>query len=89
MTPEKFTEANTEFHPPIGLEESQCQTIHGYVGQIKSGSCDGCDQTVVAYRLSIEEIEWLRRNPVLYLSMIGGLAPHFLSFSFEQATHPA
>lgn len=89
MTPETFPESNITYRPPQGLEESQCRSIPAYDGQIKSGSCDGLRQVVVAYRLTPEEIEWLKNNPVIYLSMIGGLAPHFLSFTFHQATHPA
>lgn len=89
MIPEKFPEANCNFGPPSELEESQCYSVVGYRGQIQGGSCDGLEQVVVAYRFTEAELEFLKEKKVIYLSMIGGLAPHFLSYNFHTATHPA
>ena len=90
MTPAKFLEANTVYGPPSDLEESQCFSIPAYQGTVDGGSVDGCRQVVVAYDLSPEEIAYLHQNGGrLFLSMIGGLSPHFLSFTFDQAIHPA
>ena len=90
MQPAKFPEAAVKFTPPNDLEESQCRTIPAYRGRVEGGSCDGYETVVVAYDLSPEEIEILRQNGGrIFLSMLGGLAPHFLSFSFHEATHPA
>lgn len=89
MTPEKFPEANITFGPPSELEESQCQSVSGYRGQVQGGSCDGLQQVIVAYRFTQAELEFLMEKKVIYLSMIGELAPHFLSYNFHQASHPA
>lgn len=89
MTPVKFEHANTEYGPPINLEESQCRTIPAYQGEIVGGSCDGLKQVVVAYQLTNEEIYLLANGGLFYISMIGGLAPHYPSLSFYDATHPA
>ena len=44
----------------------------------------------MAYQFTKEEIDALLANDgVLYFSMIGGLAPHYPSLSFHDATHPA
>lgn len=96
MTPVKFTEANCVFGPPSDLEESQCRSIHAYKGEIHGGSCDGLLVVVVAYRFTKEELQHMMRQserdgerPVMYFTMIGGLAPHYPSLSFHDATHPA
>lgn len=89
MTPEKFPEANCVFGPPSDLEESQCRSIPAHLGEIKGGSCDGLKQVVVAYRLTTDELAILNAGGLLYFSMIGGLAPHYPSLSFHDATHPA
>lgn len=89
MRPVHFPEANTHFTPPPDLEESQCLTVSGYSGTVRSGSVDGSQVTVVAWKLTEEEIEALRGGALLYVSMLGGLAPHLLTLSFHDATHPA
>lgn len=89
MTPAKFNEFNCTFGPPSELEESQCKTIPAFKGQIQGGSCDGLVSVVVAYKMTREEAEVLLNGGLLYFTMIGGLAPHFPSLSFRDATHPA
>jgi hypothetical protein len=90
MTPVKFPECNIEFVPPQTLDESQCRSLRGYTGEIVGGSCDGLKQAVVAYQFSPEELELLRTNDgIIFLSCIGSLPPHYLSFTFHDATHPA
>lgn len=89
MTPVKFPECNDVFGPPHGMEESQVHSIPAHVSQAIGGSCDGSQMVVVAYKLSVEEITLLANGNPLYLTMLGGLAPHFHSFTFHQATHPA
>ena len=89
MSPVRFQQCNTLFLPPQDLEETQCRSIPAHVGEIQGGSCDGLMQVVVAYKLTKEEIEVLSKDGLLYFSMIGGLAPHYPSLSFHEATHPA
>lgn len=89
MTPAKFPEANCTFGPPPDLEESQCRSIPAFKGQTESGSCDGSPIVVVACRTTKEEAQWLLDGGLLYFTMIGGLAPHYPSLSFHDATNPA
>lgn len=95
MTPAKFPESNAVFGPPADMTEEQVRTIPAYRGQFawqgefEKGSCDGAPCVVVAYQLTKEEIEVLANGGLLYFTMMGGLAPHFPSLSFDAATHPA
>lgn len=89
MSHVKFPEANCVFGPPPDLEESQCKSVPAFKGEIEGGSCDGLKQVIVAYQLTKEEIDVLVNGGLLYFSMIGGLAPHYPSLSFLDATHPA
>lgn len=89
MTPEVFPECNSRFNPPPNLDESQCHTLPAYAGMVLGGSCDGLAQVVVAYRLSLEDIEEIAKTGVIYITMLDGLLPHYLSFNFHDATHPA
>lgn len=91
MTPRDFHEANTRFHPPSDLEESQCFTIPAYLGTVDRGSVEGAKIVVVAWQLSPEDLYAMSRQeiPTIYISMLGGLAPHFLSLSFKDSIHPS
>jgi hypothetical protein len=95
MKPAQFPEANTTFGPPEGFAESQVYSIPAYMGTSEGGSCDGVDIVVVKYELSSEELRYMAQRaeegepPAIYITMMGGLAPHYLSLSFHQATHPA
>ena len=89
MIPFKFPEANSRFGPPNDLEESQCFTIDAYQGQVNGGSVDGCQVVVTAWLTQPWELKLLSEGKPLFLSFIGGLPPHFVSMSFEEATHPA
>ena len=89
MTPIKFKEANTRFGPPADLAESQCMTIPAFVGKVHGGSVDGSSIVVVAWQPTAEELGQLAAGKPIYISMIGGLAPHFLTTDFEQAIKPA
>jgi len=89
MNPVKFPEANSTFGPPAGLEESQVQTVAAYVGQIERGSVEGMSVVVVAWQPTPAELEVLNAGGAIFLSVIGGLPPHFLTTDFQSATHPA
>lgn len=89
MIPADFPEANASFRAPVDLEESQCATIPAYRGQVVGGSVDGCDLVVVAWRPTHAELTRINLGLPIFLTVIGGLPPHYLSTSFEEATHPA
>lgn len=89
MTPYAFPETNVTYGPPPDLDESQCRSIAAYRGHAVGGSCDGAPITVVAYKLTLEEIEVLKQTGMIYFSVIGQLVPHYPSLSFHDATHPA
>jgi hypothetical protein len=89
MTAIDFSQANKYFGPPAGLEESQVRSIPAFVGDTTSGSVDGVPLVVVAWQPSFEDLELMKQGKPIFITMMGGLAPHYLSMSFEQATHPA
>ena len=89
MTPVDFPEANNVFGPPPDLDETQCNRVKGWAGQAVGGSCDGVFMVVVAWKPSLTELAQLNAGAPIFLSSIGGLPPHFLTTSFEQATHPS
>lgn len=89
MSPVDFPQSNKPFGPPPEYAESQVRTIMDYLGVIQGGSMDGCTQVVVAWKPTKEELDRMILGEPVFISMIGGLAPHFLSTSFEEATHPA
>lgn len=84
MIPTHFPECNRSFGPPSDLQESQCATIKAF-----GGSCDGVPMTIVAWKPTPQELEAINGGALVYLTCIGGLPPHFLTTSFEQAKRPA
>ena len=86
MTPTDFPESNVIYGPPPELDDSQCMRIRAYQGQVQGRSMDGADFVVVAWRPDIVDIERLAAGQPLYLTMIGGLAPHFITTAFNEAT---
>lgn len=89
MNPVEFKESNIKFSPPADLVECQCSTIHAYVDSIKGGSVDGSQLVITCWQPTPSEIEDIVKGMPIFFSSTGGLPPHFLSTSFEQATHPA
>jgi hypothetical protein len=89
MSPTTFPEANCCYGAPEGMAESQVMTIPAFTHQVQGGSCDGSLQVVVAWQPSPEELTVLNAGGPLYISMLGGLAPHYPSVDFHAATHPA
>lgn len=84
-----FPEANKQYGPPPGLEEPQCMTIPAFEHQVLGGSCDGLKQVVVAWKPTDEEIELIKQGKPIFISMMGGLAAHYPSLNFYDATHPS
>ena len=80
-----FPEANKNLGAPTGLDESQVKTIPAFFGQITGGNLDGLNMIVVAWKPSLREIEELKNGGSVFLTVIGGLPPHFISTSFKEA----
>jgi len=81
---EQFPESNCVFKSPPDLEGS-CQEIRAYQGQCTSGIFDGAMQCITAWRPSEHDMEMMRRGNPIYLTVMGGLPPHRLSTSFNEA----
>ncbi len=89
MIPATFPEANTSFKAPPDLHENQVATIPAYCGPIPGGSMDGERMIVVAWVPTTEELNDLNEGAPVFLTVIGGLPPHFLTTDFRNATNPA
>lgn len=89
MDPVKFPQCNARYGPPEGLVESQVRTIHAYEGTVERGSCEGCKMVVVAHKPTPEDIARIVAGEPIFITQIGGLAPHFLTTSFEEANNCA
>lgn len=89
MTPTKFEQANGEFGPPEGIDESQVQTVSVYDGVARGGSMDGTRMIVVAWKPDEREIEAIKNGAPIFLTCCGILPPHFLTTNFAEATNPA
>lgn len=81
-----FPEANAKHGPPADLDESHVKTIPSFKAQIVGGAHDGTGMVVVAWQPTEEDLKVLNVGGLVYLSMMGGLCPHFLSTSFKEAT---
>lgn len=84
MIPSDFDESNMTFRSPEDLEGS-CLEIKGYVGEVQGGIFDGSPQMIVAWMPTEEEFDLINEGCPIFLSVIGGLPPHRLCVSFEEA----
>ncbi len=89
MTPVAFAQANTRFGPPGDLEESQCKAVPAFRGAVQGGSVDGANVVVVAWLPAPAEVLRILHGQPIFLSCLGGLPPHFLSTTFEEAIKPS
>lgn len=89
MIPIKFDECNVCYSAPQDMSEQQVRTIDAYRGRVEGGSCDGADLAIVAWLPTEQELKSLNEGKPIFLSMLYGLAPHFLTTSFKEASHPA
>lgn len=77
-----FPESNVNFGLPLELDASQCRPVRAYAAQISSGSLDGAIVVVTAWQPDPIDIARIAAGEPVYLSVIGGLPPHFLSTNF-------
>jgi hypothetical protein len=83
-----FPEANSNFRRPTDMTAEQCVSIPTYKGVVESGSCAGHKLVVVAWKPTPEELEVIVAGGPIFLSVLGGLPPHFLTACFAHATNP-
>lgn len=88
MIPQKFPECNTIIGPPRDLHSSQCMTIPAYMGRVQGGSLDDAPIVVVAWMPTPEELKLINEGKPIFVSFLGGLAPHYPCMSFEIASKP-
>jgi hypothetical protein len=90
MTSTHFPEANTRYGPPPDLTDAQCGIIYAHEAAVERGSVEGAHMVITAWKPDARELEALNAGAPVYMSMLGrGLAPHFLSTSFDVASNPA
>lgn len=76
------------FVAPQGMSLSQVGNIHAYRGTVRDcGGLDGADFVVTAWKPTPEDLKRLNEGGQVYLSVLGGLPPHFLSTSFRESTY--
>lgn len=68
------------------MDESQVRTLHAFRAEVRGGNVDGSTAVVVAWQPSPEEIEQIRAGALIFLTMMEGLLPHFITTSFQEAT---
>lgn len=84
-----FAEANTLYGPPLGMTEEQVKTVHCWEGYAGRGSCDGSKMVVTAWKPRPDELAALNAGEPVFLTVLGGLPPHFITTNFAEATNPA
>ena len=88
MNPARPPVYNKTFVAPADLDHSQVAPITAFAGEVPSGhNLDGAGFVVVAWKPTSEEIESLRQGGLIYISMLGGIPPHFVTTDFGQATY--
>lgn len=87
MEPTDFPEANVNMNPPPDLDESQCQRIRSFVGTVPRGHLEGARVIVVAWQPSPVDIARIIGGAPVFLSVLGGLPPHSLTTTFQEAAH--
>ena len=85
MTPATFPEANTHFGPPADMTEAQCGTIPAHIHTVIGGNLDGALEIVLAWLPSENDIDRMIKGHPVYVTMLGGVVPHRLTTSFQEA----
>ncbi len=81
MIPCESKEANVLYGPPPGFDEAQVASIPACRYEMVGGPCDGVEMVVVAWSPDAADLKRLNEGSPIFLSIIGGLPPHFLSTS--------
>ena len=84
MTPVSFTQSNHVFGSPSDLPGS-CIDIEAHLSVVEQGIFEGTRRVVVAWKPTDEDLKKLLAGASIYLTCMGGLPPHFMSTSFEDA----
>jgi hypothetical protein len=87
MIPTDFPESNCVFGAPSDLDASQVLSIPALAGKIRGGNLDGARFVAIAWKPTPEEIEQIKSGAPIFLSMLGGLAPHFLTTNITEAAY--
>lgn len=82
MSPCVFPQANIQLGKPEDLDESQCESIPAFSGQMVGGNLDGSHLIVVAWKPSEDDLKRLVEGSPIFLTCIGGCPPHFMSATF-------
>lgn len=80
-----FPQANITIGPPSELDESQCRTIRALAGTVETGSIEGSQFIIVCHEPTPEERLNIAAGANIYLTMLGGLSPHFLTTTIGEA----
>ena len=89
MTAITFPQANINFARPKDLEESQCSGLHGYGGQIRGGTLDGCPIIVTAWKPNAYELAQLNAGEPVFIGMLTEvLPPCCVSVRFDLVSNP-
>lgn len=88
MTPTNFPEGTKPLHRPPSMSADQCGDLQVYAGEIEAGSCKGMKVVVAAWQPTEEEKMHIAAGKPVFVSMIGGMVPHFLTTTFSSATNP-
>ncbi len=86
MSPADFPQANARYTAPRGYTEEQVRTISAFHGRTQGGSLDGDLMVVTAWQPTPGEAERIARGLPIFLTFLGGLPPHTVTTSFEEAT---
>lgn len=89
MTPVNFPQANAVFGAPPDLEDSQCERIPVFVGEVERGSVEGSRIIVAAWMPDEMDRQRISAGEPIFISVLGGLPPHFLTTEFASAIKPA
>ena len=88
--PLEFEKTNVTFLIPDDLarNKTKARAIRGRILQVNTGPLDGLAVAVVAYKPSPLDVSRILAGEPIYISFLGGVAPHYVSVSLEDAINP-